>query len=769
MSFSFRPSALPFHPKKLAAAVALAIALSEASVAQAAGLGNLTVRSALGQPLHAEIELVQTTSQDEGTLVPRLAGQDAFRQANIEFNPVLSSLRFAIEKRGDRRMIRITSSQPINEPFVDMLLELRGPDGRLMREYVFLLDPPAMAQSAPGMQVTGAAVPGAEDTAADAASSVASATSAASAASATSGRQQPSGRLARPAAASLPDPVQSLQNPPPARNPAASEQNSGRKPAAQAAATKPRLSLTDVSVAPGASPVFTAEENAAMEKAVSEANARVKALEQKVEALQQLLAATNGLLTEMHKQSGNAGKPALPGGAPGSITTAAATSDPVPRSAAPAATAAAADSIKPGDLPLKTSVSMTTPKPPAGAMPTPPSLMSDMLFPSLAGGSALVLGGIAAVLLRRRRKDAAAGATDLGTMGTTGTGTNSLAPLTESGNSMFMPTFGDSAHQTLSTNDPIAEADVYIAYGRDMQAEELLKEALRSRADSTAIRLKLLSIYASRNDKGNYCVLAAELYEMTRGDGDEWQQAVAMGMMIDPLNPLYSMTEKSHKAVNADGLQEQRPAASADTHVMEFESASTATSGAVSSGGSGNLKPAAVAAGPAADALMDLDFASSTQPLPSSPAVRMEDIKPEPEPQKTETETKTGAAPAPGTGPIDFDFDPVTPSLAAPPVEFDARDVPALPAISLPGTPEAFPAASMSVPAATSASSAAAPAIGPIDFDFQLPEIPAVPGHSEARKEDELPKLVAVEQPMTSLELDDFLADLTAPGKKDQK
>jgi pilus assembly protein FimV len=754
MPFSFRPRALPFLPKKLATAVALALVLSEASMAQAAGLGNLTVRSALGQPLHAEIELVQTTSQDEGTLVPRLAGHDAFRQANIEFNPVLSSLRFAIEKRGDRRLIRVTSSQPINEPFVDMLLELRGPDGRLMREYVFLLDPPALAQRAPGMQapgVVGVAALAAEDAAADAASSTGSAAS--SAASPTSARQQASGKPAKPSGASLPDPVQALQNPPSARSPAASEQFSRKKPAAQStpsnqsAATRPRLSLTDVSVAPGANPVFTAEENAAMEKTVMEANARVKALEQKVEALQQLLSATNGLLTEMHKQNGTS-KPALQGGAPGSITTAAATSESAAKHAG--SEVAAADSVKLTDLPLKTSVKMTPPKPAAAAadMP-PPGLMSDMLFPSVIGGSALLLGGIAAVILRRRRKDATAGTTDFGATQTTGLAANSLAPLTESGNSMFMPTFGDSAHQTLSTNDPIAEADVYIAYGRDMQAEELLKEALRSRADSTAIRLKLLSIYASRNDKGNYCVLAAELYEMTRGEGDEWQQAVSMGLMIDPMNPLYSMTENTHKADNTDKdseAEKNHPAASPGAHIMEFETSSPVLAQTASS--SANSDSKATVETSAADALMDLDFASSTQPLQFAPDTQAE-------------ETKAENTPTPGTGPIDFDFDPVTPSLAAPAAEVagsDTQEVPALPTLSLSGPQEESVSTSTSTPG-----------IGPIDFDFQLPDIPAVPEHAEVKKDDELPKLVAVEEPMTSLELDDFLADLAAPDKKDKK
>lgn len=138
--------------KKLSAAVSLAVILPMG--AHAAGLGKLTVLSALGQPLRAEIELTSVSKEEEGSLVARLASADAFRKANIDFNPVLSSLRFSVEQRQGRQLIRISSAQALNEPFVDLLLELSGGGTRLVREYTFLLDPPDMrkpqaAQSAP--------------------------------------------------------------------------------------------------------------------------------------------------------------------------------------------------------------------------------------------------------------------------------------------------------------------------------------------------------------------------------------------------------------------------------------------------------------------------------------------------------------------------------------------------------------------------------------------------------------------------------------------
>ena len=91
--------------------------------------------------------------------------------------------------------------------------------------------------------------------------------------------------------------------------------------------------------------------------------------------------------------------------------------------------------------------------------------------------------------------------------------------------------------------DPVAEADVYIAYGRDGQAEDILKEALRIHPDRHAARLKLLEIYSARNDVRAFEDQASELYSLTRGQGEEWPQAAALGLALDPTNPLYGDTE----------------------------------------------------------------------------------------------------------------------------------------------------------------------------------------------------------------------------------
>jgi len=87
--------------------------------------------------------------------------------------------------------------------------------------------------------------------------------------------------------------------------------------------------------------------------------------------------------------------------------------------------------------------------------------------------------------------------------------------------------------------DPVAEADVYLAYGRDLQAEEILKEAMRATPDRLAVRTKLLEVYAKRRDTKGFELLATQLYALTKGNGPDWAQAQALGMQIEPDNQLY--------------------------------------------------------------------------------------------------------------------------------------------------------------------------------------------------------------------------------------
>ena len=118
------------------------------SAAHAAGLGRLSVHSDLGQPLRADVEVPAVGREEAPSLQVRLASQAAFKQANLEFNQSLTQLRFDLETRPDGTyVVHISSAQAINEPYLDLLLELTWSSGRVLREYTVLLDPPGLRQA----------------------------------------------------------------------------------------------------------------------------------------------------------------------------------------------------------------------------------------------------------------------------------------------------------------------------------------------------------------------------------------------------------------------------------------------------------------------------------------------------------------------------------------------------------------------------------------------------------------------------------------------
>ncbi|WP_277761133.1 FimV/HubP family polar landmark protein [Pseudomonas sp. A34-9] len=108
----------------------------------ALGLGDITVHSGLNQPLKADIALVDVGGLTPNDLVARLATADEFAEAGVERVFFLNDLRFVPILHGNRQMIRVTSSKPVNEPFLNFLVQLNQPNGRLLREYTVLIDPP---------------------------------------------------------------------------------------------------------------------------------------------------------------------------------------------------------------------------------------------------------------------------------------------------------------------------------------------------------------------------------------------------------------------------------------------------------------------------------------------------------------------------------------------------------------------------------------------------------------------------------------------------
>jgi pilus assembly protein FimV len=118
--------------------------LSICGASHAAGLGKLNVTSALGEPLKAEVELV-AEKNEIGSLAARLASRDAFERAGLSYSNLLTDVKVSVEKRaGGEPYVRLTSTQPVTEPFVDLLIELTWSSGRISREFTVLLDPPSV-------------------------------------------------------------------------------------------------------------------------------------------------------------------------------------------------------------------------------------------------------------------------------------------------------------------------------------------------------------------------------------------------------------------------------------------------------------------------------------------------------------------------------------------------------------------------------------------------------------------------------------------------
>jgi pilus assembly protein FimV len=142
--------------------VALAAMVFVSGHASALGLGRLAVQSSLGETLRAEIDVSSLTPEEASNLQVKVASPDAYRVAGVDYNAVLPSTKVVLQRRADgKSFLRVTSDRAVQEPFVDVILEISWSSGRLVREYTMLFDPPATR--------TQAAAPAAETSAAFAA------------------------------------------------------------------------------------------------------------------------------------------------------------------------------------------------------------------------------------------------------------------------------------------------------------------------------------------------------------------------------------------------------------------------------------------------------------------------------------------------------------------------------------------------------------------------------------------------------------------------
>lgn len=128
--------------RKLVLAIAAASALTS-GMAHALGLGDIALKSSLNQPLEAEIELLEVRDLGNGEVIPSLAPVEEFSKVGVDRPFFLTDLKFTpILKPNGKSVIRVTSSKPVREPYLNFLVEVLWPNGRLLREYTVLLDPP---------------------------------------------------------------------------------------------------------------------------------------------------------------------------------------------------------------------------------------------------------------------------------------------------------------------------------------------------------------------------------------------------------------------------------------------------------------------------------------------------------------------------------------------------------------------------------------------------------------------------------------------------
>ena len=129
--------------KSLVKVLGLAISLVLSGFSYAISMGDINVANTLGEPMNVLIELGTASKDEISSLSARLAPPEVFKNAGLDYPSGLPPLNFKIETNANGEpYIKITSTQPINEPFVNLLVELTWSSGKLLREYTFLLDPP---------------------------------------------------------------------------------------------------------------------------------------------------------------------------------------------------------------------------------------------------------------------------------------------------------------------------------------------------------------------------------------------------------------------------------------------------------------------------------------------------------------------------------------------------------------------------------------------------------------------------------------------------
>lgn len=610
------------HWQKTAiAAAATALLTLTTTGAMALSLGRITVQSALGEPLRAEIEVPDINAEEAASLRTAVALPDAFTAAGLEYNSALSSLQATLQRRADgRAYIRLTSDRPINDPFVDMILEASWSSGRIVRDYTMLFDPPSLRKpaavaptlpqvAAPTVTRPAAPAPSAQP------SPEATRPSQASTAQAPAAKPAPApanqgdkkvvvqpGDTATKIAANVRESGVSLDqmlvamlrgNPDafinnnidrirsgavinvptseqaksvaapeatrilraeskdfgsfkralasnaPTTAVAAADRKTSGTIESKVVESKPKAATPDkLTLSKGAVQAKSDEAKLAKERADKDAAARAAEIAKNISDLKKAGAAVTAASAPAATPAAKTTAAPAP-----TVVTAAPASAPVAVTATPPAPAVQASAPAPiASAPVKAPVAPAVPVEEPGLVD---QLMDNPIVPIAGIGLLALLGGFGFYRMRQRKKNAAQVDSSFlesrlqpdsffGASGGQRVDTNSEGPV--SGSSMV---YSASQLDAADDVDPVAEADVYLAYGRDLQAEEILKEAVRTNPGRLAIYTKLLEIFAKRRDANSFEATAIQAYKLTGSESPDWARICEMGMGIDPVNPLY--------------------------------------------------------------------------------------------------------------------------------------------------------------------------------------------------------------------------------------
>lgn len=332
------------------------------------------------------------------------------------------------------------------------------------------------------------------------------------------------------------------------------------------------------------------EEATAREKALKDAHERTTALESQIADMQKLLALKSQTMADMQKNA-DASKPADAKPVDQAQPAAQAAAAPEVTPATPEAANAAQPAASPAAEPAKQEVPVAEAKAPAvvkAPVQAPPEEESSFLASLLESVNLFMLGGAGGVALlgagwvylrNKRRKELDSFERGILTSGGLRANTvfgNTTGNATSSADTSFLTDFAQSADGgMIDTNDvdPIAEAEVYMAYGRDAQAEEILKDAISKEPKRYELHLKLLEMYAARKDASAFEAIAGELYTTLGSDDPTWAKVAELGVTVEPDNPLYDISQIAPSAPVAKPVETNTVSDTADMELgneLEF-------------------------------------------------------------------------------------------------------------------------------------------------------------------------------------------------------